>query len=335
MSFYQNWLDEGLHADMQYLKEHAETKKDLKNILPDAQSAIVVTSSYFHHPEPHNRLTEITSNFHVAKYAQGVDYHFWLKDKLQKACQKLQEAYPEHHFLPATDSQPIMERDFAYQAGLGWFGKNTCLIHSKKGSFFLIGEIITSLTLTETNSKIQVHPDRCGKCTRCIEACPTQALSASPSSEESRLQKPHLDASKCISYWTIESKSTPDLALAQKFGTWFFGCDICQDVCPWNQKAFEYKYEASLTPPHPQWSRTQSLQTIMTLLTSSHKSLEKKFRGTPLTRPRGFGLKRNALIMALNLKAIELIPQLEALDLGPKLNPFKSQVISALKTPEL
>ncbi len=329
MSFYQSWLDEGLNAQMSYLRDHLETKKDLKHILPDAQSTIVVTESYFHHPEPHESLKDVNQAFHIAKYAQGIDYHYWFKNKLQQACEKLKSAFPEHHFLPATDSQPIMERDFAYQAGLGWFGKNTCVIHSNKGSFFLIGEIITSLPLSSTLPDITVlHPDRCGKCTKCIEACPTEALSADSDSHT----KTKLDASKCISYWTIEAKTTPPLALAKKFGTWFFGCDICQDVCPWNQKVFEYKHQP-VSPPSAQWSREHSLKTILEILNSSHKSLEKKFAGTPLTRPRGFGLKRNALIMALNLKAIELIPTLETIDLGEKLNPFKDTVLSELKNP--
>lgn len=333
MSFYQEWLDQGLSADMTYLHEHFETKKNLKNVLPDAQSAIVLTHSYFNHPHPHASVDEWRSHFQIAKYAQGVDYHYWFKDLLEKACEKLRAEHPSHHFIAATDSQPILERDFAYQAGLGWFGKNTCIIHSKKGSFFLIGEIITTLPAnktTGTSSEVTLtpHPDRCGKCTRCIDACPTSALSA-PTADKSATQ---LDARKCISYWTIESKTTPPLELAQKFGTWFFGCDICQSVCPWNEKVFGYKHSENTSADFSTLDREKNLNAILEILKASNKSLEKKLKGSPLTRARGFGLKRNALVVALNMQATELIADLEALDLGERLNAFKDQITESLKS---
>lgn len=312
MAFYQNWLDEGLNAEMKYLEEHAKTKQNLQSLLPEAKSIITVTHSYFEHPQPSPSLSEL-SDFKIAKYAKGYDYHYWFKQKLESACEVLKNEFPNHDFICATDSMPILERDFSYQAGLGWFGKNTCLIHEKKGSFFLIGEIISSLDFT--HEPITPHPDRCGKCTRCIEACPTEALTP---------QK--LDASKCISYWTIESKTTPPLDLAQKFNGWFFGCDICQDVCPWNQKVFQTK-----KPIEPKSDRKKIVKQILEILNSSNKALEKKFKGTPLTRPRGFGLKRNALIVALNINAKEIISELKALDLGLKLNTFKNEIIVLLE----
>lgn len=323
LSFYKDWLDENKHGEMSYLKKHLPIKKNLTELLPEAQSVIVVTENYYEHPHPLPVIDEFKQGLKIAKYAQGVDYHFWFKEKLQKACAQLQEEFPEEIFMPVTDSQPVLERDFAYQAGLGWFGKNTCLIHSDKGSYFLIGEILTSLKIQDSENKttqasIEVHPDRCGNCTRCIEACPTEAL-----------EDKKLDASKCISYWTIESKTTPPLSLAKNFQSWFFGCDICQDVCPWNQKFIRKNKKPEL---QKQVSRSESLKQIIEILSSSNKALEKKFFGTPLTRPRGFGLKRNALILALNLLAFELIKDLEDLDLGPKLSAFQEQVLTELKS---
>lgn len=315
LHFYEDWLDQGLNADMKYLKDHLDQKRDLNQFLAHAKSSIVITLDYFDHPEPLN-----LSSMKIASYAKGQDYHYFFNKHLHEACLRLQELYPQEHFKISTDSKPILERDFAYQAGLGWFGKNTCLIHQKKGSYFLIGEIVTTLdfnhdtetaphtapssplpTLTSPQNAENnpYHPDRCGSCTRCIDACPTHALSP---------QK--LDANKCISYWTIESKTIPPLSLAKKFQEWFFGCDICQDVCPWNIKLHSLAKIEKKNETH----RDQILKEILDILNSSNKSLEKKYFGTPLSRARGFGLKRNALIVAMNMKAIEIIEDLKKID---------------------
>src|SRR5690606_18939879 len=135
----------------------------------------------------------------------------------------LERSFPKESFRAFTDSAPLLERDLAHHAGMGWFGKNSCLIHPRKGSFFLLGEIVTSLQLQGPSTP---PPDFCGTCRRCIDACPTQAISEDRS----------LDAGRCISYWTIEAKKPPPDELRNSFQQWFFGCDICQDVCPENQK---------------------------------------------------------------------------------------------------
>lgn len=308
LSFYEDWLNQDLHADMNYLKSHLDLKKDLNTFLPEARSVICVTLQYFDHPKSKN-----ISPMKIASYAKGEDYHYFFKEQLHQASLKLKELFPDAEFKAATDAQPILERDFAFQTGLGWVGKNTMLIHQKEGSYFLIGEIVTSLDLDIESS--EPHSDRCGTCTKCIDACPTQALTPKK-----------LDSSKCISYWTIESKKIPPLSLASKFDSWFFGCDICQDVCPWNIK----KYSLFEIQKKNETSRTDVLSEILEILNSSNKSLEKKYFGTPLARARGFGLKRNALIVALNIKAVEIKEDLLAIDLkNDSLSAFKAEVLNA------
>ncbi len=313
LSFYEDWLNDNLHAEMKYLEEHRHLKKTLMTFLPQAKSVICVTLNYFDHPKAKN-LTPLK----IAAYAKGEDYHHFFKQQLDEAAEILKAKFKGHEFKTATDSKPILERDFSYQAGLGWIGKNTMLIHQQQGSYFLLGEIVTTIELNSSDILLSPHPDRCGTCTKCIEACPTQALTPKK-----------LDANKCISYWTIESKSIPPVALAKKFESWFFGCDICQDVCPWNIKVFS----AGSINNKNLTSRESILKEILLILNSSHKVLEKRFIGTPLSRARGFGLKRNALILALNTKAVELIPELTTMDLkNPQLNAFKTQILDVLQS---
>ena len=226
MSFaiYQEWLDHGYHGEMNYLKEHLPQKEEPARLLPRARGAIVVAHPYIPHPEPEPSPLQTVPSLKIAAYARGKDYHFWLKDRLDAVALQLKEIFPKDEFLTMTDSHPVMERDLAFRAGLGWFGKNTCLIQPRKGSYFLLGEIYTTLAFIDAVEPVH---DFCGTCTRCIEACPTQALT-SPR---------QLDARRCISYWTIEARGLPPEELRTKFDGWFFGCDICQAVCPWNEKA--------------------------------------------------------------------------------------------------
>lgn len=323
-NFYQEWIDKGFHGEMNYLKDHLNQKKNLEFFLPKANSTIVVTLDYFKHPK-----AKTLTSMKTASYSKGEDYHYFYKQKLLRAVEILSELFPKEHFKVSTDSQPILERDFAYQAGLGWFGKNTCLIHQKKGSYFLIGEIVTTLNIQKSEKRLETedigsnftltlnlenyHPDRCGTCTKCIDACPTQALTPK-----------NLDANKCISYWTIESKNIAPLSLAQKFDSWFFGCDICQDVCPWNIKI----HGLTSIKEKNESNRFEVLNEILDILKSSNKSLEKKFFGTPLSRARGFGLKRNALYVAMNMKATEIRQELEELKLNnSKLEELKNEIL--------
>lgn len=287
MNFYEHWLSQGYHGDMTYLENHLEMKRDPQSLLPKAQSAIVFTHPY---------VTKQTSDFplkhlKVAEYANQSDYHFWLQQKVNDLCRDLKDLYPNEEFLGFTDSSPVMERDLAYRAGLGWVGKNTCLIDRKQGSLFFIAEIYTSLPL---DSQKPLSPDHCGKCTKCIESCPTDAI----------LEDKTLDATKCIAYWTIESKTIPPESLRKNFQGWLFGCDICQTVCPWNEKI------QTLSNNEPR--REDLIQELKWLLNTSNKQLLKAFHGTPLTRAGGRGLKRNALIVIANLKLYELQKEVES-----------------------
>jgi epoxyqueuosine reductase len=282
-SHYQSWLDHDYHGDMEYLKKQAPQKENPQVAWAQAQSAFVFAAPYLPHPEG----PAFFKAARVALYAQGADYHFWFKKKLAEIITTLQVQFPDDTFLALTDSAPLMERDLAYRAGLGWIGKNTCLIHPKEGSLFLLGEILTSLKVSVTPAPL---PDFCGTCQRCVEHCPTQAIS----------QARVLDARKCISYWTIESRKIPPEELRAKFGDWLFGCDVCQTICPWNQKVFgkQMTLAPAETPP------LEALQTLQTelrwILNSSGKQIERSLKGSPLLRAGPFGLKRNALIVIAN-----------------------------------
>lgn len=281
---YRQWLQKGYHGSMNYLVQHADLKEDTRRWVPRARSAIVVAQNYLPHPEAHPSLFQSTRK---ALYARGKDYHHWFRSHLNQACQFLKTHFPKEEFLGFTDSSPILERDLAYRAGLGWVGKNTCLIHKQHGSLFFIGEIYTSLKL---EAFTPLHLDHCGNCTRCMEACPTQAIT----------KERELDARKCISYLTIESRNMKPQPIYKKISDWFFGCDICQTVCPWNEKVFG---EVLKPEQVSQQKMTDELvEDLRWILSSSNKSLQKKIKGTPLSRAGALGLKRNAILIITNMK---------------------------------
>lgn len=283
---YIQWIESNYHGEMDYLKRHLEIKRDLKNI----QSSVTSIISLAH---PYRALHEETEfpfqHLKTAMYAQGSDYHFWLRERLEAIVTRLKELHPNEFFMSSTDSFPIMERDFSYQNRLGWIGKNSCLIHPKEGSLFLLGNIVTSANLGQ-NQHLDPLPDFCGTCTRCIDECPTSAIG----------QDKTINSTKCISYWTIESKNNPPLELATKFKGLFFGCDICQTVCPWNQKIL--KRSEPYQKRQEQITEEGLATELRLVLKSSGKQLLKILHGTPLVRAGQRGLKRNAMIVIANLK---------------------------------
>lgn len=316
MEIYQQWIDEGLHGSMVYLKDHLPIKEDATKQWPAARSAFVFAVPYFPHPEPTDLPIKAAR---LSLYSKGYDYHYWFKNRLQQIIKALQASHPEEFFIAFTDSSPVLERDLAYRAGLGWVGKNTCLIHPKKGSLFFLGEIYTSL---ELQSPLELVHDFCGTCTRCMDQCPTGAL-VSPKK---------MDARKCIAYLTIESRDIPEESLRSKIGDWLFGCDICQTVCPWNQKVFKNQLE---TMPLLSLNPNESAQLeadLRYLLNSSGKRLEKDFFGTAYARAGAFGLKRNALIVAANKKMINLRPEIQALCEHAKLGPLAKWALQQLES---
>jgi epoxyqueuosine reductase len=303
IEFYEKWISQDYQGTMSYLKEHLPFKKNPQILNSQITSVISVAQSYFPAVEP----PPVDVPARVALYSQNQDYHYWLKEKLKKIIEKLQVEFPNAVFLPFVDSGPILERDMAYQNGLGWFGKNTCLIHPEKGSLFFIAEILTDLP---TEHRFEPLPDFCGKCQKCIEICPTGAL------ESPKI----LNASTCISYLTIESKEAPPLELRKKIGDWFFGCDLCQTTCPWNEKIFRLqKIEISdLTSTalnlelSPQ-KRNELVRYFKFLLTASNKQIQKFHFGSPLSRAGAKGLKRNALVVIANKNLYELKSEIKNL----------------------
>lgn len=305
IEFYEKWLASNYHGNMSYLQSHLAFKKDPLLLDAKLKSVISIAQAYY----PAVQKTEINIPARVALYARNEDYHHWLKQKLMTVIDQLKTDFPDEVFLPFVDSGPILERDMAYQNGLGWFGKNTCLIHPEHGSLFFIAEILTTIE-TESLSAIEPVPDFCGTCRKCIEICPTEALIAPRT----------LKADQCISYLTIEAKNPPPIELRKKIGDWFFGCDLCQTVCPWNEKVFRKKQ----IPKSSELSTAQTLDLAIEsrkelvvyfqfLLTASHKKIQKFHLGSPLSRAGAKGLKRNALIVIANTQLTELKSEVSGL----------------------
>jgi epoxyqueuosine reductase len=313
---------------MAYLEAQMPIKENPRSFWPQAQTALVFTQDYGSKDDFPSAKEASKSKLRTAMYAKGPDYHFWFKDKLKLISDELKLIFPNAVFLPFIDSGPLLERDLAARAGLGWVGKNTCLINRKKGSLFFIGEILTSAPVAQDDANLNsarndaysLTSDFCGTCRKCIEACPTGALTK----ERELLPK------KCISYWTIESKTTPPLDLREKLNDWFFGCDICQTVCPWNQKAYNNSLEMTQLRDLNLENRQLLIEDLRFILSSSGKKLEKYFAGTPLVRARPFGLKRNAIIVATNQNLIELKPEISVYLENNKLSELAKWSLSKL-----
>lgn len=265
----RKWLENGYHSGMSYMANHFEKRTDPRKLLENANSVISVLYNY----APKQRISE-SDNYKISSYAYGKDYHFVLKRKLKQLITFIQNAAGEINAKAFVDSAPVLDRAWAVRSGLGWIGKNTCLITKEQGSYFFIGEIITDLELEYYERTAANH---CGGCTRCIDACPTGAL------------KPYeLDANKCISNLTIENKSDQiPFEFKDKFNDWIFGCDICQQVCPWNR----------LSEPHNE-PEFQPLKELVKMKKRDWESLtEIKFTdifiSSPLKRAKFEGIRRN------------------------------------------
>ena len=220
----KTWLEKDMHGEMSYMANYFEKRTDPGELVPDAKSVISVLLNYF--PEEQQKDKEAPV---VSKYAYGEDYHFVMKRKLKDLLGFIQEETGEVKGRGFVDSAPVLDRAWARNSGLGWIGKNTMLISKDHGSFVFIGELIINMELHE-DFPIKGY---CGNCTRCIEACPTEAI----------IQPYVVDGSKCISYFTIENKNEIPDQFKSKFSNRVFGCDICQDVCPWNGKIRPHKTE--------------------------------------------------------------------------------------------
>ncbi len=280
-SAFQKWLEKGYHGDMGYLAREPEKRVHPETWLPWGKSVVVVGQAY---GSPQRFETD---GYFFARYAQRRDYHNTLRKKLRKLLRVVQEHLPDVQARIYVDTGPVLERDFAMLAGLGWIGKNTNLIAWKKGSYFVLGLLILSVDLEPDPP---VTTDHCGTCTRCIEACPTGALVAPWV----------LDATRCISYLTIEYRGIIPRELREPIGTWVFGCDICQEVCPWNRTALEVGREISLPVPEK-------------ILEADAETFRAFFQGTAIKRAKREGLIRNFLVAIGNRKDARYRDQIQRL----------------------
>lgn len=230
--YFRKWLDEGRHGQMAYLADRFDERVDPRRYLPEAKSVVCVARNYFSTLTPVPEADRHRQG-RIARYALGKDYHQHLKQKLYDLADWIRLTVPGCQTRCGVDTAPVLEREMAARCGIGWVGKNTCVINPGVGSFLLLGQVLTTLELPEDDPE----PDHCGSCTRCIDACPTQAITG-----------PYqLDARRCISYLTIEHGGPIEPDLQRQMGDWVFGCDICQDVCPHNRHPPETT-DASLRP---------------------------------------------------------------------------------------
>ena len=274
------WLERGFAGTMAYMGRQAPKRRAPAKIVPGATRAVVVTRNYYNLDSPPAR-----GRGAVAKYARGIDYHRALREPLEQLAENV-----IHLGGPGTlargfvDAGPVPERELAQRAGLGWIGKNTMLIDPRRGSFFFIASIFTDADLAVDQP---FESDRCGTCRRCLDACPTDAF---PNERE-------LDSRRCISYLTIESRGPIDAQLASQMSGWVFGCDVCQDVCPWN-----HKFAAQARDSHLGQDPLLGSLDLVELAEMSDGEFESRYGWTAMERPGAEGMRRNAGIALQSLE---------------------------------
>jgi len=263
----ENWLKNNRNGQMAYMENHFDKRLDPTLLVDDGKSVVSLLLNYY--PDSFQN----DESFKISKYAYGQDYHFVIKDKLKELLHSIQENIGEVSGRAFVDSAPVLDKAWAAKSGLGWIGKNSNLITQKVGSFYFIAELIIDLELEYDH----VVTDHCGSCTACIDACPTQAIVA-----------PYIvDGSKCISYYTIELKENLPEEMKGKFDEWMFGCDTCQDVCPWNR--FSKPHSEPLFNPNPDLLSF----TKKDWLEITEETFRTVFKNSPIKRTKFDGLKRN------------------------------------------
>jgi len=263
----EKWLKEKRQGEMHYMENHFDKRLDPRKLVPGTKS--VVSLLYNYYPSE----SQIDNTYKISKYAYGMDYHFVIRDKLKEFLQTIQDQIGQVHGRAFVDSAPVLDKAWAARSGLGWIGKHSNLLTQQLGSFYFIAELILDLEL-ETD-----HPvtDHCGDCTACIDACPTEAI----------IQPYVVDGSKCISYFTIELKNEIPASYRGSFDDWVFGCDVCQDVCPWNR--FSKSHREPLFNPHPE---------LLSMTKKDWKEITEEvfnrvFQKSAVKRTKYSGLKRN------------------------------------------
>ncbi len=301
LGVFREWLQAGYHGEMGYLatERARERRADPRQILPDCRSILCLGVRYPSPIPPEATVQPVRGaaggapTGRLASYAWGSDYHEALKPRLRDLVTFIDDLVG--HPVPNrwyTDTGPILERDLAERAGLGWIGKNTCLIHPQMGSYFLLAEILLGLDLEPDRPFTMDH---CGSCTRCIDACPTDCI----------LPDRTIDARRCISYLTIELKGPIPPDLREGLGNWIFGCDICQEVCPWNEKFAVPEGDADFAPrpglPEP---------ALLEEIDLSPTEFNRKFKGSPIKRPKRRGYLRNVAVALGNSQDPQAVPAL-------------------------
>ena len=288
-SHYQDWLKAGYHGTMQYMERNRESRMDITRWDSAARSVLMLGWSYFR-PGAEGAKEPGGARGRVARYASGRDYHALLRDKLEAIRAWMEETRPGAKGKIFVDTSPVLERLYARRAGIGWIGKNTMLISPRLGSYFFLCGLSLNIELPGDAPM----PDHCGSCDRCLKACPTQAF-----------PKPHtLDATKCISYLTIEHRGPIRESLRSQTGNWIFGCDVCQEVCPWNRFAEESAggAEEDVLEAAPELKKALEL---------SPEEFRVRHQRTPVERAKWAGWIRNALLAAGNSKDPALLPQIQ------------------------
>ena len=279
-AYYARWLAQGYAGEMQYLYgRRGEMRADVRTLLPSARSVISLGLLY-NAPLPYSTKWNLQERGWISRYAWGEDYHEVMREKMGELVSRLQ-ALASFEWKICVDTSPVLERAYAQRAGLGWIGHNTCLINEKIGSWVFLGEILTSLELEPDRPA----PFRCGTCRRCIDACPTQAIV--PTGREGGPAFA-LDSRLCISYWTIELRGAMPEEHREQAGAQVFGCDICQDVCPWNRRA--------PVTEDPAFAPQCAAPPLEKLASISEAEFEEMFRSSPIRRARYSGFLRNVAV---------------------------------------
>ena len=289
---YQTWVERGMAARMGYLTDRrAGVRADPRNLLSSAQSILCLGKLY---NTQHPYSTQTTGPV-ISRYAWGRDYHDVMREGMEQIVERLQSKF-EFDYKICADTAPLLERSYAQAAGLGWIGKNTCLINQEQGSWFFLGEILLSIEIPAD----QPPADRCGSCTRCIDACPTAAIVTSLD----HFGGYTVDSQRCISYLTIELKGSIPQSLRPEIGRHVFGCDICQDVCPWNSRA-PFTADAAFEPT--------GYADLARLSYLSPDDIRQRFQASPVSRAKYTGFLRNVAIVMGNLNREEFRKPLQYL----------------------
>ncbi|GAA0735381.1 tRNA epoxyqueuosine(34) reductase QueG [Gaetbulibacter jejuensis] len=263
----EKWLNANMHGEMRYMENHFDKRLDPTKLVDGSKSVVSLLLNYF------PSQTQNTESYKLSKYAYGTDYHFVIKDKLKQLLQFIQDEIGEVSGRAFVDSAPVLDKAWAAKSGLGWIGKHSNLLTQKVGSFYFIAELIIDLELDYDTPTT----DHCGRCTACIDACPTEAI-----------VKPYVvDGSKCISYLTIELKDNIPSDFKNKTDDWMFGCDVCQDVCPWNR--FSKPHNEPLFNPHPELLE----MTKKDWDEITEDTFKKVFKKSAVKRTKYSGLTRN------------------------------------------